>query len=164
MSSQAWTDAENDLIVADYFAMLADDVAGHPYNKAEHRMQLLPRLNDRSDGSVEFQHQNISAVLKGLGEAWIMGCKPAFNFQTSLVDAVARWLDFNPGWAHQTLSSRPMEGMAKAAQIWVGPAPTLTNQPPLDELEQMLHIARKFDVAARDERNRVLGKAGEKRV
>ncbi|KQI69732.1 hypothetical protein AN189_04985 [Loktanella sp. 3ANDIMAR09] len=37
MSSQAWTDAENDLIVADYFAMQSDDVAGRPYNKAEHR-------------------------------------------------------------------------------------------------------------------------------
>ena len=164
MSSQAWTDAENDLIVADYFAMLADDVAGRPYNKAEHRRQLLPRLNDRSDGSVEFKHQNISAVLKGLGEAWIMGYKPAFNFQTSLVDAVARWLHCNPGWTHRPLSSRPVDGMAEAAQLWVGPAPTLTNQPPPDELEQMLHIAKKFDVAARDERNRALGKAGEERV
>jgi hypothetical protein len=54
--------------------------------------------------------------------------------------------------------------MAEAAQLWVGPAPTLTNQPPPEELEQMLHIAKKFDVAARDERNRALGKAGEERV
>ncbi|HKK84524.1 MAG TPA: hypothetical protein VJ942_03275, partial [Roseovarius sp.] len=76
MSSQAWTDAENDLIVADYFAMLADDVAGRPYKKAEHRRQLLPLLNNRSAGSVEFKHQNISAVLKGLGEVWITGYKP----------------------------------------------------------------------------------------
>ncbi|MEO0658920.1 MAG: hypothetical protein AAFY74_15855, partial [Pseudomonadota bacterium] len=75
MSSQAWTDAENDLIVADYLAMLSKDVAGHPYNKAEHRRQLLPLLNNRSDGSVEFKHQNISAVLKGLGEVWITGYK-----------------------------------------------------------------------------------------
>jgi hypothetical protein len=164
MSSEAWTDAENDLIVADYFAMLADDVAGRPYNKAAHRRQLLPRLNDRSDGSVEFKHQNISAVLKGLGEVWITGYKPAFNFQTSLVDAVARWLAMNPDWVHRSLSSRALDGMAEAAQLWVGPAPTLTNQPPPDELEQMLHIARKFDVAARDERNRALGKAGEERV
>jgi hypothetical protein len=29
MSNGPWTDAENDLIVADYFAMLAADVAGH---------------------------------------------------------------------------------------------------------------------------------------
>ena len=164
MSSQAWTDAENDLIVADYFVMLADDLVSRPYNKAEHRRQLLPRLNDRSDGSVEFKHQNISAVLKGLGEVWITGYKPAFNFQTSLINAVLRWLALNPDWTQHTLSSRPLEGMAEAAQIWIGPPPTLTNQPPPDELEQMLHIANKLDVAARDERNRALGKAGEERV
>lgn len=66
MSNGPWTDEENDLIVADYFAMLADDIAGHCYSKAEHRRALLPRLNDRSEGWVEFKHQNISAVLKGL--------------------------------------------------------------------------------------------------
>ena len=44
MSNGPWTDAENDLIVADYFAMLADDVCGRPYNKAEHRRGLLPLL------------------------------------------------------------------------------------------------------------------------
>jgi hypothetical protein len=40
----------------------------------------------------------------------------------------------------------------------------LSNQPPPQELDQMLHIARKFDVAGRDERNRALGRAGEERV
>lgn len=55
MSNGAWTDKENDLIVADYFAMLADDIAGRPYNKAEHRRALLPQLNDRSEGSIEFK-------------------------------------------------------------------------------------------------------------
>lgn len=39
-----WTDQENDLIVADYFVMLADDVCGRPYNKAEHRRGLLPTM------------------------------------------------------------------------------------------------------------------------
>ena len=34
MSNGPWTDEENDLVVADYFAMLADDIAGQPYNKA----------------------------------------------------------------------------------------------------------------------------------
>ncbi len=55
-------------------------------------------------------------------------------------------------------------GLHEAAQLWVGPPPTLSNQPPPQELEQMLHIARKFDVAGRDERNRALGRAGEERV
>lgn len=53
--------------------MLADDIVGRPYNKAEHHRGLLPLLNSRSEGSVEFKHQNIRAVLKGLGEDWIPG-------------------------------------------------------------------------------------------
>ncbi|WP_306257421.1 DUF3883 domain-containing protein [Pararhizobium sp. IMCC21322] len=164
MTNQVWTDTENDLIIADYFAMLADDIAGRSYNKTAHRRRLLPLLNNRSEGAVEFKHQNISAVLKGLGEDWITGYKPAFNFQIRLVDAVARWLLLNSEWSSRTFLSQTLDGMADEAQLWVGPAPTLTNQPPPDELEQMLHIARKFDVAARDQRNRALGKAGEERV
>ncbi len=164
MSSDPWTDEENDLIVADYFAMLADDIAGRPYKKAEHRRALLPLLNDRSEGSVEFKHQNISAVLKGLGEDWIPGYKQAFNFQMSLVDAVARWLELNPAWLGRLPGSHPATGLQEAAPIWIGPPPTRSNQPPPQELEQMLHIARKFDVAGRDERNRALGRAGEERV
>ncbi|WRH63843.1 MAG: DUF3883 domain-containing protein [Fuscovulum sp.] len=164
MSNGAWTDKENDLIVADYFAMLADDIAGRPYNKAEHRRALLPQLNDRSEGSIEFKHQNISAVLKGLGEDWIPGYKPAFNFQMTLVDAVARWLALNPAWLGRRLGLQRTTDAREAGQIFVGPPPTLSNQPPPQELEQMLHIARKFDVAGRDERNRALGRAGEERV
>jgi len=164
MSNGPWTDEENDLIVADYFAMLAEDMAGRPYNKAQHRRSLMPLLRSRTEGLIEFKHQNISAVLKGLGEDWIPGYKPAFNFQMTLVDAVARWLAWNPAWLWRMPSSRTANGMREAAQIWIGPSPTLSNQPPPQELEQMLHVARKFDVAGRDERNRALGRAGEERV
>jgi len=103
-------------------------------------------------------------VLKGLGEDWIPGYKPAFNFQMSLVDAVARWLDLNPAWLSISSGTRPAMGLQEAAQLWIGPPPTQSNQPPPQELEQMLRIARKFDVAGRDERNRVLGRAGEELV
>lgn len=164
MSSGPWTDAENDLIVADYFAMLTDDILGRAYNKTRHRQALLPMLNSRSEGSVEFKHQNISAVLKGLGEDWIPGYKPAFNFQTSLVEAVVRWLAMNPAWLGRSPSPPLPAGFQEASPIWIGPPPTLTNQPPPQELEQMQLIARKFDVAGRDERNRALGRAGEERV
>jgi len=164
MSNGPWTDEENDLIVADYFAMLAEDMAGRSYNKAQHRRSLMPLLRSRTEGSIEFKHQNISAVLKGLGEDWIPGYKPAFNFQMTLVDAVARWLAWNPAWLGRMPSKRPATGLREAAQIWMGSSPTLSNQPPPQELEQMLHVARKFDVAGRDERNRALGRAGEERV
>ena len=164
MSSEAWTDEENDLIVADYFAMLVNDVSGVLYSKADHRRRLVPRLRNRSEGSVEFKHQNISAVLKGLGEDWIMGYKPAFNFQLSLVDAVVRWLDLHPIWRPVALSPNPSSGLYEAPPLWIGPPPTQSNGPAPQELEQMLHIARKFDVAGRDEKNRALGRAGEERV
>jgi len=164
MSIEAWTDEENDLIVADYFAMLINDVSGEPYNKADHRRPLVPRLRNRSEGSVEFKHQNISAVLKGLGEDWIMGYKPAFNFQLSLVDAVVRWLDLHPIWRPVALGPMPSSGLYEAPPLWIGPPPTHSNGPAPLELEQMLHIALKFDVAGRDERNRALGRAGEERV
>lgn len=163
MSNQPWTDEENDLIVADYFAMLAKDILGQHYNKAEHNRVLQIRI-DRNRSSIEFKHQNISAVLKGLGEDWIPGYKPAFNFQMTLTDAVARWLALNPAWLGRMPSAQTAMGMAEMARLWIGPPPTFSNQPPPIELEQMLHIARKFEVAERDARNRALGRAGEERA
>ena len=164
MSNGPWTDEENDLIVADYFAMLADDVSGRPYSKAEHRRALMPLLNNRSEGSIEFKHQNISAVLVGLGEDRIPGYKPAFNYQMALEDAVDRWLAENPTWLARVGTGPQENELREAPQIWVGPPPTLSNQPPPQELEQVLRVARRFDVAARDERNRTLGRAGEERA
>lgn len=163
MADGPWTEEENALIVADYFAMLAEDIAGRPYNKAEHNRRLQTRIG-RTRTSIEFKHQNISAVLKGLGEDWINGYKPAFNFQMSLVDAVARWLAQNEGWLRPALGGQALSGLREETALWVGPPPTLSNKAPPQELEQMQFIARKFDVAGRDERNRTLGRAGEERV
>lgn len=161
-----WTDDQNDAIVADYFAMLADDIAGRPYGKAEHN-RLLQAVIGRPHGSIEYKHRNISAVLKGLGEDWIPGYKPAFNFQASLVDAVVRWLNRHPNWlapaASAAMGPSP-SALGEKAMLWIGPPPTHSNAPPPDELEQMTAIARKYDVAERDARNRALGRAGEERV
>lgn len=168
MASGDWTDQQNDAIVADYFAMLADDEAGRLYSKAEHN-RLLQEAIGRPRGSIEYKHQNISAVLKGLGEDWIPGYKPAFNFQGSLVDAVARWLAAHPAWLSPDtrLSLADKAGLSRvqeAPTLWIGPPPTLSNSPPPHELEQMQHIARRFDVAERDARNCALGRAGEERI
>jgi hypothetical protein len=159
-----WSDAENDLIVADYFSMLSDELAGTRYNKTANRRALLPLLQNRPEASIEFKHRNISAVLQGLGENWITGYRPAFNFQMSLEDAVARWLALNPLWVGRAPAWKLREGLHEDTMLWVGAAPTLSNQPPPEELEQMLRIAKKFDAAGRDERNRVLGRAGEERA
>lgn len=141
-----WSDEQNDAIVADYFAMLADDIAGRAYSKAEHN-RLLHGVIDRPRGSIEYKHQNISAVLKGLGEDWMPGYKPAFNFQASLVDAVVRWLDRHPDWlapAVRMAMGPSSSALREEAMLWIGPPPTQSNAPPPDELEQMTAIARKY--------------------
>ncbi|HEV2507007.1 MAG TPA: DUF3883 domain-containing protein [Mesorhizobium sp.] len=161
-----WTDAQNDAIVADYFAMLTADIGGRPYSKAEHNRLLQPAIN-RQRGSIEYKHQNISAVLKGLGEAWIPGYKPAFNYQGSLEDAVMRWLHRHPDWlasAIRTAMAPSAAALQEGATLWIGPPPTHSNAPAPEELEQMTAIARKYNVAERDARNRALGRAGEERV
>ena len=162
-----WTDEQNDAIVADYFAMLGDDISARPYSKAAHN-RLLQTLIGRPRGSIEYKHQNISAVLKGLGGGWISGYRPAFNFQSSLVDAVVRWLDRHPDWlvpaAARGGSDLSPSVVREGAILWIGPPPTHSNAPPPDELEQMTAIARKYDVAGRDARNRALGRAGEELV
>lgn len=164
MPSGHWTDEENDLIVADYFAMLAEDLAGQRPNKTEHRRALMPRLRNRSEGAIEFKHQNISAVLMGLGEVWLQGYTPAVNIQRTLEDAVERWLALHPHWLRRPPDESRAEaaGMQEAAPLWVGLPPTLSNRPPPKQLERMLGIARRFDAAGRDERNRALGRAGER--
>ncbi|MES2043775.1 MAG: DUF3883 domain-containing protein [Pseudomonadota bacterium] len=163
MSRNDWTDAQNDAIVADYFAMLADDLAGRRYNKAA-RNRALQSAIGRPHASIEFKHRNVSAVLKGLGEAWVTGYLPAFNYQDSLEDAVARWLAINPGWLSRPPAIAGTAHVADATPLWIGPPPAHRNAPPPEELAQMTAVARRFDVAERDARNRALGRAGEERV
>lgn len=155
-----WTDAENDAIVADYFAMLAEDLAGRRYNKAGHNRRLQARIG-RSHGAIEYKHQNISAVLKALGQTWLPGYRPAYNIQASLTDAVVRWLEQQPDMFAPSNGIAPSAGNKDPGLLYVFPPPTRSNGPPPDELNQMLGIARQFDVAGRDKRNRALGQAGE---
>src|SRR5580704_19155357 len=97
-----WTDSELDLIVADYFAMFAADLAGRPYVKSEHNAILAGKIG-RPRGSIEFKHQNISAVLEKLGMTWIPGYKPRRNYQGAILNAIDRYLSNNP----QALESVP---------------------------------------------------------
>ncbi|MBN1182106.1 MAG: DUF3883 domain-containing protein [Bacteroidales bacterium] len=93
----AWSNIEVELIVADYFNMLIDELTGNPLNKAEHRRKILPLLKDRSNGSIEFKHQNISAVLIRLGQPFISGYLPRFNYQQILEEKVIEYLSHNLG-------------------------------------------------------------------
>ncbi|HEX6603743.1 MAG TPA: DUF3883 domain-containing protein [Sphingomicrobium sp.] len=156
-----WSDWEVDAIVADYFSMLADEMAGRGFNKSEHR-RALQDLIGREPGSIERKHQNISAVLERLGVRFIRGYKPLAHFQNALLDAVERYLsaEGEPIF-HFAASAR--ERVAEAPTLWIGPAPEVS---PGDqsEPERLRQLVRKFDPADRDARNRKLGKQGEELV
>jgi hypothetical protein len=88
----SWSRIEVALIVSDYFDMLMKELNRIPYKKADHRRQILPLLNNRSEGSIEFKHQNISAILIKLGRPYINGYLPLYNYQNLLEDEVADYL------------------------------------------------------------------------
>jgi len=84
-----WSAEEIEATVAEYFHMLALELSGQSYSKAEHRRRLLPQLRSRSEPAIELKHQNISAILIELRSPWIIGYKPRRNYQHALYDAVS---------------------------------------------------------------------------
>jgi hypothetical protein len=111
----------------------------------------------RSHRSVEFKHQNISAVLDELGMPWIPGYKPKLNFQNAIFDAIDRYLTQHPGILDPAPTSQPAPTVP--ADVFVAPpAP----RPTSDQIpERLRRLVIKFDPVERDHLNRSLGKAGE---
>lgn len=89
MSRNDWSRIEVEAVVADYLDMLMKETAGVRYSKAAHRRALLPKLNGRSEPSVEFKRRNISSALRELRHPWIEGYLPAANRQQLLFEVVS---------------------------------------------------------------------------
>ena len=79
--------------MSDYLQMLAMELRGEPFNKAEHNRNLRVLLNGRSPSSVEKKHQNISAVMLSLGYPYISGYKPLSRLQHLLREVVEERLE-----------------------------------------------------------------------
>jgi hypothetical protein len=161
---EVWSQQENDLVVRDYLEMLAVELSGQEYNKAARRRALLPRLNNRSEGSIEFKHSNISAVMIELGFPSLRGYKQRRNFQRdSLVAAVEA----------QIQSFKLLDEAAQKAVELPALVPdssdfeSLMAEPPRrQEVEEpsvssLFGSAIKRDYLEREARNRSLGEAGE---
>lgn len=161
-----WTDEENDLIVADYFAMFRMVLSGATPNKSQHRRALLAQIkeiNERTETSIERKHMNISGVLMGAGEIWLPGYAPNAHYQTSLEDAVARWLTSNRGIMPPAGFAEP-QAIYSTDTIELVTPPHMRNEPPPRGLKKLTATAQRFDAAGRDERNRALGRLGEERA
>jgi hypothetical protein len=160
VSGTDWSAGELDLIIADYFAMLREEHAGRQPNKAAHRRAMMEQIG-RSNGSIEFKHQNISAVLIQLGLPRIDGYKPAWNFQGAIADAIGRYLtklpDPVPFAVERTIGFADPPALFAEAP----PSPPIISPAAKRAFDR---VAKKFDPALRDQLNRALGHAGEKQI
>lgn len=163
--SQHWSPEEVEAIVADHLQMLTLELAGQRYSKTEHRRRLQAKLNNRSDGSIEFKHSNISAVLIQLGIPYIRGYQPRSNYQAILADVVTEQLK-----QRSLLDQAALAAVQQPAVTPLGAdfANTLTQAP-----ARQLRVAEaqpewawnkpaiKRDYLEREAQNQSLGLAGE---
>ena len=162
-----WTDQENQLVVADYFAMMAEDLAGRSFNKAATLRALAPLLNSRSRGSIEFKRANISAALDELGFRHLTGYLPRGNFQRSLLDAVVAELQrtglLGPLVASAEKAPATDTEELSPASDFVDP-PTPLSRERVKMREATPYIPRITNYSERDADNRELGIEGERWV
>lgn len=163
-----WTLDEVEAIVADYFAMLEAELSGASYSKADHNRRLQQRIG-RSKGSIEFKHQNISAVLINYRQPFISGYLPRQNYQQLLERAVLEWLAGHPAFFRQladgpVLSPRLLPAMpGRLSGLVVAPPEkqhVLDGTPDLPREPGFYNT----DFVRRDAENRRLGRLGEEWV
>lgn len=163
---QDWSIEEVNATVASYFEMLLHEARQEKYNKSEHNATLRQVLRGRSRASVELKHQNVSAVLNGIGLPFIPGYKPRSNVQLLLRKAVQQHL-----LRHADVVTKIVDAMEEvkspAERSFIA---TMVDPPAIEVVAHVegsatrLRMPRKVDFAARDESNRKLGRAGEEWV
>lgn len=157
-----WSREEVEAIVADYLRMLTMELAGQAYSKAQHRRQLASQLNGRSDGSIEFKHCNISAVMIELGFPYIRGYQPRGNFQNLLIEVISQQVPLHP-LLDQTALAAVQQPAASPQHVNFA---FLKSEAPLRQAKASSPLppsfrASKRDYLEREAQNRSLGAAGE---
>jgi hypothetical protein len=155
-----WTADEVAVLVGSYFLMLAEERAAREYNKSEYRRGVIAAIG-RKPGSIERKLQNVSAVLDEIGVPWIQGYKPLPHYQDALVALVEQQLLQHPE-LFTTARAGPLRVRGED-EILVAP-PAFLNSDPEHRPAAIRRLVGKFDPAARDARNRDLGRAGEEFV
>ncbi len=164
--SANWSKREVEAIVSDYFEMLSLELAGIGYSKAERRRNLSFLLNNRSEGSIEFKHQNISAVLIKYEYPYILGYKPRSNYQGLLEDVILdflRKLDNLIGLFDKfSQEGVPVKEIADYSSLVVDPP-----QPDIIMDSEALYrkpFVNKPNYLLKEQQNRSLGEQGEQLI
>ena len=162
-----WTREEVEAIVADYLLMLTLELSGQKYSKAEHRRQLQTKLQQRSEGSIEFKHCNISAVMIDIGFPSIRGYQPRGNYQRLLAEVTEARIGSKPSLDQAALSAVQQPAVtpiqAEFSNVKTSP-PTRQHRASEAEATTYLRRAVKRDYLEREAHNRSLGLAGEQFV
>ncbi len=167
--NEDWTKKEVEVIVEDYFTMLQEELKHYPYNKAAHNRRIQAFLNNRSKGSVEFKHANISAALINMGLPYIKGYQPRFNYQKKMLeeeiaDYIKRHqLPLENQFAHFADES----GTSKQLQLSeVDFKNVIETGPVISEIKQTepLFKPTRINYLEREQNNRRLGEKGEEFV
>lgn len=164
--SKAWSEKEVQAIVDDYFDMLTQELKGESYKKSDHRKALIQTIG-RSNGSIEFKHQNISAVLLELGMPYISGYKPAWNYQKKVLpDAILNYLVTNPQlialFENDVNSEVVIPSVHSILDSMVSPPEP--RQDKASEPDQIKQPERPVNYLAREAANASLGAKGEEFV
>jgi hypothetical protein len=170
MSSDAWDRDEVEPAVADYFAMLGAELRREPYSKLEHNRRLQGLIR-RSKGSIEFKHQNISAVLVNFRQPFIAGYLPRQNYQQLLEQAVLEWLAGHPLFFVEVAdgpvlapTERPLLPSAEKPSDLIESPPAGAIDVDVDEDSPGATRFVRLDFVRRDAENRRLGRMGEEWV
>jgi hypothetical protein len=160
-----WSRVEVASIVADYFQMLQREISGTFYSKTEHRNKLKRLLENRSDGSIEFKHQNISAVLIKYGFPYIKGYKPRSNYQQLLEGEVLNYLSQNKSiekkfdeFINPKIEIEPRQVQYKNWSV-SPPEPSVAKEPKADYFKPV-----KKNYLELEQKNRNVGASGEQLV
>lgn len=161
----AWSQIEVEAIVADYFSMLEKELRGMAYSKTAHRVALRSLLVNRSDGSIERKHQNISAILIEERFPYILGYKPLSQYQGLLAQVVLEHLEEDAGINELALnfaSATVEPPVARDLLSLMTSPPTLLESARLALASQAYQRqTRRIDYLAREAQNRELGMRGE---
>src|SRR5687768_8049548 len=160
-----WSRLEVEAVVADYFQMLSLELAGQNYNKTAHRNALLSKLVNRSPGSVELKHQNISAVLLEVGAPWIEGYKPMGNYQQLLFEVIEERLRSDDEFDAVATSAVERPAVTPETDDFTGlivSAPVIRHgEDSSRDFKSRNRRGVKRDYLALEQHNRALGRSGE---
>ena len=156
-----WSKEEVEAVVSKYMEMLALELSGQAYVKAQFN-RFLQSTTGRTRPSIELKFHNISAVFQKLGLPWIWGYKPRYNFQGLLLESIEQRLDNGQLQLVPGLAEPPSDSL-KVKTLNLLPPPSALEEPNTNS-PQLERLIRKFDPAARDARNRLLGHGGEELV